>query len=163
MTENDQAAEGTSAAPAPKSSKATRPKLRLAMVGIIVVGAVGFLLVKGLGSSLDYFKTVPQALESKQQIGTSTFRLEGTVVAGTVQRNLEGATFDVSGEGSTVHVINAGSPPQLFKADMPVVVVGHFKSKTSTTFLSDQIMVKHTATYKAQHPDRVRAGDGSSN
>ena len=76
MTENDQAAEGTSAAPAPKSSKATRPKLRLAMVGIIVVGAVGFLLVKGLGSSLDYFKTVPQALESKQQIGTSTFRLD---------------------------------------------------------------------------------------
>jgi cytochrome c-type biogenesis protein CcmE len=133
------------------------------MVGIIVLGAVGFLLVKGLGSSLDYFKTVPQALDSKHQVGTSVFRLEGTVVAGTVQRNLNGATFDVSGGGSTVHVINAGSPPQLFKDDMPVVAVGHFESPTSRTFLSDQIMVKHTATYIAKHPDRVAAKDGSKN
>ena len=46
---------------------------------------------------------------------------------------------------------------------MPVIVVGHFASASSSTFLSDQIMVKHSASYIAAHPSRVRAGDGTTN
>jgi cytochrome c-type biogenesis protein CcmE len=130
---------------------------------VVILGAVGFLLVKGLGSSLDYFKTVNQALSQKAELGSSTFRLEGTVVAGSVKRSVDGARFDVTQGGSTVHVVNQGTPPQLFKATMPVIVVGHFDSASSEIFLSDQIMVKHSQDYKAAHPDRVRAGDGSTN
>lgn len=159
MTEESTAAPP--AAPAPNPGRTSRPRLRLALVGIVVLGAVGFLLVKGLGSSLDYFKTVSEAVGTKAKIGTSTFRLEGMVVAGTVEQRIDGASFDVSQGGEQVHVINAGTPPQLFKAGMPVVVVGHFESAASTTFLSNQIMVKHTADYIAQHPDRVTAKDGS--
>jgi len=155
-----EATEGT--APAPNPMRTSRPRLRLALVGLVVLGAVGFLLVKGLGSSLDYFKTVDQALATKAQLGTTTFRLEGTVVPGSVTRTVEGATFDVAQKGSSVQVRNAGSPPDLFKDCMPVVVVGHFESTSSSTFLSDQIMVKHTATYQAAHADRVRACDGTA-
>jgi hypothetical protein len=36
-------------------------------------------------------------------------------------------------------------------------VVGHFSSDTSRTFVSNTIMVKHSATYTAQHPKRVGA------
>ena len=149
------------AAPAP--GRDVRPRLRLAIVGVVILGAVGFLLVKGLGSSLDYFKTVNQAVTQKAQLGSSTFRLEGTVVPGSVERSVNGASFDVTQGGSTVHVVNQGTPPQLFKATMPVIVVGHFASVSSDTFLSDQIMVKHSSSYIAAHPDRVRAGDGSTN
>ena len=150
-------------APAPNPARNARPRLRLAMVGIVILAAVGFLLVKGLGSSLDYFKTVNEALSSKTQVGTTTFRLEGTVVPGTVTKTLEGASFDIASNKQSVHVINTGTPPQLFKADMPVVVVGHFVSTQSTTFLSNQIMVKHSASYIEAHPNRVRAGDGTTN
>ena len=154
-------AEGS--APVPAVPRSARPRLRLALVGVVILAAVGFLLVKGLGSSLDYFKTVHQAVDEKSQLGTSTFRLEGTVVPGTVARSVNGAAFDVAQGGSTIHVVNVGTPPQLFKATMPVIVVGHFASPASATFLSSEIMVKHSSSYIAAHPDRVRAGDGSAN
>ena len=150
-------------APVPNPGRTSRPRVRLALVGVVVVAAVGFLLIKGLGSSLDYFKTVSEAMGEKQKIGTTTFRLEGMVVPGTVEKRINGATFDVAQGGKQVHVVNSGTPPQLFKADMPVVVVGHFESADSATFLSNQIMVKHTADYIEKYPDRVQAKDGTKN
>ncbi len=58
-------------------------------------------------------------------------------------------------------VQNSGSPPQLFQPDIPVVVVGHFASVGSDVFVSNQIMVKHSAQYIAANPGRVRAPNGS--
>ena len=66
--------EGKNTAPATPekpTKKMTRPAVRLFLVGGVIALAVGFLLVKGLGSSLDYFKTVDQAVSQKQSIGTS--------------------------------------------------------------------------------------------
>ena len=153
----------TPAAPQDLEGRSERPRLRLAMVALVIVAAVGFLLVKGLGSSLDYFKTVDQAVAERSKLGTSEFRLEGTVVPGTVERSVRGANFDIASGSATLHVENSGTPPQLFKATMPVIVVGHFAPGESRTFLSDQIMVKHSSNYKASHPDRVKAGNGSVN
>ncbi|MGH9082279.1 MAG: cytochrome c maturation protein CcmE [Acidimicrobiales bacterium] len=138
-----------------------RRRLRVLVVFVVLAAAVAYLLVEGLGSSLDYFDTVPQALAHKASIGTTTIRLEGLVVPGSVRRTAAGADFSVSGGGRRVPVRNAGSPPGLFKADRPVVVVGHFARTGSAVFESDQIMVKHTANYIAQHPARVRAPNGS--
>ena len=47
-----------------------------------------------------------------------------------------------------------GDPPQLFKAGIPVVLEGHFARAARVA--SDQIMVKHTASYVGQHPDRLK-------
>jgi cytochrome c-type biogenesis protein CcmE len=149
------------AAPAPERRSRPRHRLRLIVVFAVLVGAVVFLLFEGLGSSLNYFDTVGQALAQKHQLGTSTIRLEGTVVPGSVTRTDSGANFSVSEGSQVVPVENEGSPPGLFQANIPVVVVGHFASGSSTTFLSNQIMVKHSADYIASHPDRVRAANGT--
>jgi cytochrome c-type biogenesis protein CcmE len=130
------------------------------VVFAVLLGAVAFLLAEGLGSSLDYFDTVHQALAKRATLGTTTFRLEGTVVAGTVVRTRHGADFSVAGGGEQVAVENSGSPPQLFQPGIPVVVVGHFASAGSDVFVSNQILVKHSATYIAQHPTRVRGQGG---
>ena len=53
---------------------------------------------------------------------------------------------------------NIGSPPQLFQANIPVIAVGHF---AGNLFASDQILVKHSSNYIAQHPTRVTAPNGS--
>ncbi|HEX4082472.1 MAG TPA: cytochrome c maturation protein CcmE, partial [Acidimicrobiales bacterium] len=140
-----------------------RSKLRLLVVFAVLVGAVVFLLVEGLGSSLDYFDTVDQALAHKTAVGTTTIRLEGTVVPGTIRRTGTGADFVMSGgPGKTVVVHNVGSPPELFQTNIPVVVDGHFASAASTLFLSDQIEVKHSATYVAAHPTRVKGKNGKT-
>jgi cytochrome c-type biogenesis protein CcmE len=144
-----------------RAARATpRRRLRLLLVFALLAGAIVYLLVEGLGSSLDYFDTVSQALAHKARIGTTVFRLEGVVVPGSVQRTAAGADFKVSGGGHTIAVHNSGSPPELFQPDIPVVVVGHFASSGSDLFVSNQIMVKHSATYIAAHPTRVRGPNG---
>jgi len=147
--------------PQKPAKKMRRPAVRLFLVGGVIILAVGFLLVKGLGSSLDYFKTVDQAVSQKQSIGTSEIRLQGIVVPGSVTRTDTGATFEVAGGAKQIYVVNSGTPPQLFKGSMPVVVVGHFQSSESATFVSNQIMVKHTSSYVESHPERVKAPDGT--
>ena len=152
---------GTATTPPAPARSQRRTLRRLVLVFVLLGAAIAYLLVEGLGSSLDYFDTVGQAFAHKASIGTSVIRLEGVVVPGTIRRTARGATFEVSGSGHDFFVRNTGSPPQLFQPDIPVVVVGHFESARSATFVSDQIMVKHSATYIAEHPTRVRAPNGT--
>ncbi len=149
------------AAPPPPGTRAARPgstsPRRLAVVGLVIVAALGFLVYKGLTSAIVFFRTTNQAVAQRAQLGNSTFQLEGTVVQGTVHRvGTSQVSFDIRQGGATIHVENAGDPPQMFKPGLPVVVVGHFVG-SSDVFSSDQIMVKHSQQYIAEHPNRVRA------
>jgi cytochrome c-type biogenesis protein CcmE len=140
-----------------RSSRASR--VRLAVVGIVLAGAFVALLVKGLGGSLDYFETVDQAVAHKTMLGGQTFRLEGLVVAGTVHRSGSTVQFVAAGTIHRIAVVNYGSPPQLFQPDVPVVVVGHF---SGAVFISNQIIVDHSAQYIEEFPSRVRAPNGTT-
>lgn len=145
-----------------QSARRRRTKRRLLVVFALLAAALVFLLVEGLGSSLDYFDTVNQALAHRAQLGTTTFRLEGNVVPGSIRSTATGADFRLCQGANVVDVVNTNSPPALFQPNIPVVLVGHFSTDTSRTFLSDTIMVKHSATYSAQHPGRVRATAASA-
>jgi cytochrome c-type biogenesis protein CcmE len=132
----------------------------------VVLGAlvlvVGGLLSQGLFSSLNYFKTVDEVVAHRMAVGTTDIRLEGVVKPGSVIRTTFGANFVLTGTGRTVVTVHAtGTPPQLFQANIPVVVVGHFTTLTNYTFAANQIMVKHSASYIAQNPTRVTAPNGS--
>jgi cytochrome c-type biogenesis protein CcmE len=131
------------------------------VVFALLIVAFVFLLVEGLGSSLNYFDTVDQAYAHRATLGTTTFRLEGLVDAGSIHPTATGTDFDISEGSHVVHVTNTGSPPQLFQASIPVVVVGHFTSSSSSKFVSNSILVKHSATYIEQFPSRVRAPNGT--
>jgi cytochrome c-type biogenesis protein CcmE len=148
----------------PVAAPSTRRRGRGRTLGVLVVlaAAVLVLLGQGLLHSLNYFETVDQALGARARLGTSEFRLEGVVEPTTITRTARGANFWIAGaRGERVFVRAVGSPPQLFQANIPVVVQGHFVSATSDTFDADQILVKHTASYIAAHPARVRAPNGT--
>jgi cytochrome c-type biogenesis protein CcmE len=151
---------GTRQGPAMPALRRRRSK-RLWVVFALLAAAFVFLLVEGLGSSLNYFDTVDQAFAHRGSLGTTTFRLEGTVVPGTIRSTAAGADFSISEGNHAVQVDNTGSPPQLFQSDIPVVVVGHFTSVTSDDFVSNSILVKHSANYIAEYPGRVRAKNGT--
>lgn len=123
----------------------------------VLLAAFVFLLVEGLGSALNYFDTVDQAFAHRATLGTRTFNLEGDVVAGSIHPTAVGTNFEIAQGSLTVAVTNTGSPPQLFQADIAVVVVGHFTSDVSHAFVSHQILVKHSENYCAAHPERVKA------
>jgi cytochrome c-type biogenesis protein CcmE len=141
------------AVPPPRRRRTSR---RVLAVFALLAVALVFLLVEGLGSSLSYFDTVDQAFAHRHTLGTQTFRLEGTVVPGTIHATDAGSEFNICQGPNVVHVANTGSPPGLFKARVPVVVVGHFTSDTSSDFVSNSILIKHSSTYSAQYPNRVK-------
>ena len=145
-----------------QSARRRRTKRRLLVVFALLAAALVFLLVEGLGSSLDYFDTVNQALAHRAQLGTTSFRLEGNVVPGSIRPTAKGADFRLCQGANVVDVVNTGSPPALFQIGIPVVLVGHFGSDTSRQFLSNTIEVKHSATYTAQYPGRVHSTAASA-
>jgi cytochrome c-type biogenesis protein CcmE len=153
------AAPGAPNTPAPARSRRHPTRGRLWVVGAVLVGAFAFLLVEGLGSSLNYFETVDQAVQHRATLGTQTFRLEGVVVPGSVHRSQGGVDFVAAGSVHRVAVVNHGNPPELFQPNIPVVVVGHF---SGNTFVSDQLIVDHSAQYIQQHPNRVKAPNGTT-
>jgi cytochrome c-type biogenesis protein CcmE len=133
---------------------------RLAVVGVVILAAIGFLLYKGLTSAIVFFKTANEAVAQRASLGNATFQIEGVVVPGSVHHRQGAVNFDIESSGVRVAVENSGEPPQLFQANIPVVLVGHFVG-TSDDFSSDEIMVKHSNVYIAAHPSRVRAPNGS--
>jgi cytochrome c-type biogenesis protein CcmE len=140
-----------------------RRRRRVVAVAVVLALCVGALLSQGLLRSLNYFETVDQALAQRASVGTRVIRLEGVVEPHTIVRTANGAAFVLAGSpGRRVQVESRGTPPELFQADIPVVVVGRFSTATSRLFLGTQILVKHTSTYIAQHPGRVRAPNGTT-
>ena len=138
-----------------------RSSKRLWLVFAVLLAAFVFLLVEGLGSSLNFFDTVDQAFAHRATLGTRTFNLEGDVVAGSIHPTATGTDFSVAEGSNKVAVDNTGSPPQLFRVGIAVVVVGHFTSSSSDAFVSHQILVKHSANYCAANPKRVKSESGN--
>jgi cytochrome c-type biogenesis protein CcmE len=150
--------DGLGPPPAATTIERTSHRLRYAIVGLVLLGSLVFLLAKGLGSALNFYLPADQALAQRATLGSQTFNLEGVVKAGSVHDVSGGVDFVVTAGNASVQVDNSTSPPQLFQPNIPVIAVGHF---SGTTFVSDQILVKHSSTYIAAHPGRVTAPNGS--
>lgn len=135
------------ARPVPAGPGARRRRRRYLVVLAVLAAAFCYLLAEGLGNSLDYYDTVDQALAHRATLASTTFRLEGVVLPHSVRRTDRGTDFTVGQGRSVIAVHNVGSPPQLFRVGLPVIVVGHFADGRAVVFESDQIMVKHSADY----------------
>lgn len=127
---------------------------RQAGAAVVIAGAVAFLLFQGLGNATEYFKTADQAVADRASLGTRQFRIEGTVLDD-VRRSGNQTAFSITANNVTVPVLDSKEPPELFKPGIPVVLEGHW-SASGPAFDSDLIMVKHSASYAAAHPDRLQ-------
>jgi cytochrome c-type biogenesis protein CcmE len=126
-------------------------RLRVAVGLAAIAGAIVMLFVN-LGSATTFFRTADQAVADRDHLGSRRFRIEGTVVDGSVRQAGEQVEFAIASNRVTVSVRHTGDPPQLFKPGIPVVLEGRFDGDL---FASDRILVKHTESYKVKHPDRV--------
>jgi cytochrome c-type biogenesis protein CcmE len=125
----------------------TRVVVALAAIAVALV-----VLFVNLGQATQFFRTADQAVAQREKLGHRRFRIEGSVVDGSVHNAGPQVAFAIESKGVKVDVLHTGDPPQLFKPGIPVVLEGRFEGQH---FASDRILVKHSETYKAQHPDRV--------
>jgi cytochrome c-type biogenesis protein CcmE len=125
---------------------------RLWIAGAVVLAALGFLVFRGLGNATLYFRTADEAVAQREELGERRFRIEGTVVAGSVSSSGGIVFFSIAGDKEQVTVVHRGDPPELFKPGIPVVLEGRFQDGG---FASDRMLVKHSESYVADHPERV--------
>ncbi|MDQ2725992.1 MAG: cytochrome c maturation protein CcmE [Actinomycetota bacterium] len=156
-TQADRSGEASTASGSAIAQPLTRRRLlgsrrRQIIAGVVILAALAFLAVQGLSNATVFFKTADQAVAGRASLGTKVFRIEGTV-DNDVTRVGQTVRFDLTANGVTVPVVDTGSPPELFKPGIPVVLEGHWQG---AVYSSDQIMVKHTASYTEAHPNRLK-------
>lgn len=125
---------------------------RLWLAGVVVLAALGFLVVQGLGNATMYFRTADEAVAQREQLGDRRFRIEGDVIDGSVRQVGNDVSFTLVKNNVQVPVQHKGDPPELFRPGIPVVLEGRFQGDH---FASDRILVKHSETYVAKNPERV--------
>ena len=131
-----------------------RSRLRLGIVIALVCGGLAFLVLQGLGNATTYFRNADEALAERGELGERRFRLQGTVVPGSVEAAGDEVTFRVEYHCRAVAVRHQGDPPELFADGIPVVLEGAFLPRTDT-FASDRIFVRHTSEYRTEEADRL--------
>jgi cytochrome c-type biogenesis protein CcmE len=143
---------------APVATARRRRKWGPIVVLVLVLGGVGFVAAQALTTATTFFYNADEAVAKQQGLGTTRFRLQGTVEPGTIQTTEAGVDFIVTFNGAEVPVSHVGDPPELFKDAEPVVLEGHWDS-AGTRFESDRMLIKHDATYTAKNGDRLKEAD----
>jgi cytochrome c-type biogenesis protein CcmE len=145
--------------PAPtRSTRAQRKWLPLLVLGLVVV-AGGVILVKFLGSAVDYYCNVDEIGERDGCDAGRRLRVQGTVDEGSVEFEDGITTFSMSFGGVALPVRYRGEPGGIFAECEPVVV--HGEVDDAGVLRGDDIEVKHSNEYEAENPDRVD-GDQSA-
>lgn len=131
-------------------------RVRAWVLGLVVIAALAFVVLRGLGNATLFFYNADEAVAKRDHLGDDRFRLQGNVVDGTFERVEDGSRFVVSFEQVDVAVHHRGEIPKLFQAGIPVVLEGRW---TGDVFDSDRMLVKHNEVYVEDNPDRVAAYD----
>jgi cytochrome c-type biogenesis protein CcmE len=125
---------------------------------VVVLLALGLLVAKGLSSASLYFYNADEAVAQKADLGHKTFRLQGTVLGDTIEEEGDKVDFAVAFNGVRVDVRHEGSPPEMFKPGIPVVLEGRWDD-SGDWFDSERILVKHSEQYEAKNQDRIKEAD----
>lgn len=154
------------------TTKTTSNNRRILAFGAVLLVAIGFLVVKGLGSATTYFRTADEAVTQVKTLGERRFRVEGVVVDGSVKQTDRAVEFLIESNGAQVAVHHEGDPPELFRSNLAVVLEGRFADGQANRptgqaplFESDHLMVKHDENYIEKNSKRVKdyVGKGSGN
>jgi cytochrome c-type biogenesis protein CcmE len=121
-----------------------RHQLRYAIVALLCIGAVAWMLVL-MQRNVVFYKTVSEAVADRAHDGTRSMRIGGAVLPGSIHDTADGADFKLTQGGKTMLIVHHGNQPALFQSCAPVVVDGHW---SGTTFLSQQILIKHGNKYE---------------
>ena len=113
----------------------------------------GFFIYQALSSSLVYFITPSEYVAEPAKYG-GHIRLGGLVEENSVTYNDETTelSFKIGDGYAASDVLYTGAPPELFKENTGVVVVGRFDD---ATFVSEEVLVKHTEVYEPQEGKQV--------
>lgn len=135
-----------------------RPARSLMLGVLVILCALGFLIYQGISNNLVYYITPSELLAKGPGADGKDFRLGGQVRPGSVSLNhrTELLRFVLQDPKGSIRVVSHGLPPEMFRAGIGVVVEGTF---TGTAFTATNLMIKHSATYRAPKPGQTPVPD----
>lgn len=113
----------------------------------------------GLSEDLVYYWSPTELQDAGDKAYSATVRLGGMVEQGSVDWSPGEQTlkFRLTDGDATVLVHSTGSPPQMFKEGIGVVVEGQYDPQG--VFHTDRVMIKHSNEYRApdegEHPSKM--------
>lgn len=113
---------------------------------VVVLGALAWIAVQGLGGSFVYYLTPTDIAVDHQASVGQRVRLGGYVVDDTVRRAGDTLTFQVSDGAKTMAVVSTGPVPQMFRDGQGVVLEGALGA--DGRFHSDTVLIKHNGEYR---------------
>jgi cytochrome c-type biogenesis protein CcmE len=147
----------TPRAPQRSSGDGGNTRKFLAIGGVVlVIGALGIVLFNGLTNAALFYYNVDEAVAKHDQLADKRFRMQGNVIKGTIHKTDGGVTFVIAYKDAQVKVVNSGAPPELFNAEIPVILEGQFDG---AEFHSDQILIRHDSSYDEKNKDRVKQAE----
>lgn len=121
----------------------------LALLAIVI----SYLVWNNLSENLVYYLTPSEAVEKRAEYPPGErFRLGGLVEPDGIAETDGGVRFAVGDGATSVTVLYAGSPPQLFREGIGVVVEGSWEEDR---FYADTLLIHHDEQYRAP------AGEGA--
>ncbi len=119
-----------------------RRKLPLSflLAGVVILGAVAYLIYANTQSNAAYDLTVSQLFQCKSCLAQDV-RVEGTVLKGSIQNKsaTQQLSFVISDGSKSLPVVYTGVVPDIFSAGIQVVVEGRYSGQgafQATTLLT---------------------------
>lgn len=132
-----------------------RPRRKLpwsfVLAGIVILGAVAYLIYANTQSNAAYDMTVSQLRQCNACVA-QTVRVEGTVQRGSIQRNdaTQTLAFVISDGSQNLPVVYTGVVPDIFNAGIQVVVEGRYQSQNA--FQAQTLLTKCPSKFTAATP-----------
>ncbi len=125
-------------------------KKRYLVGGVILAIAVGYLFYLSFGSSVIYYVTVSELVESGAETYDTNIRVVGKVADGSIEWNAEEleVRFTVVQSNATLPVIYKGTKPSGFKEGADILVEGKYHS--DKVFRASKLLMRCPSKYKPQ-------------
>jgi cytochrome c-type biogenesis protein CcmE len=141
---------------------------RFLIGGLVIVGALSWILYGGMQEAMVYFKMPSEVKADESSARDKFLRMGGMVVKGSLETDIKNLTyrFELSDGTAAIPVFFKGIPPDLFSEGKGAVVEGRIGP--DGVFHATTIMAKHAEEYsphgdnKDDYPKSFRPAEEST-
>jgi cytochrome c-type biogenesis protein CcmE len=127
---------------------------------VVIIGALGYFVVSGLGGSTIYYKEVAELVNDPLSAEQDGLRVSGNVTDNNFTMNKfdKYAMFEITDSTGTVLVVEYhGTIPDAFEQGASVILEGTYNGE-SKLFTANKLLAKCPSKYEGmgeEHPDDV--------
>jgi cytochrome c-type biogenesis protein CcmE len=134
-----------------------RNNRKFLIAGLLIFGSISYLVYAGIKETSVFYLTVSEALSSPVMKTGQDFRMEGSVLDGTINRDADslGAEFTITDDEKEIPVRYKGSIPDMFADGIDVVVQGRFNN-ISAKFEAHTLLTSCPSKYEASEMEKEK-------